>query len=267
MALRPRLPGLQLLVTTEADMFEQIALCWVNRQHPYDRMKVRGWSRNDIIAEVIHELSGHERDRKQVASHIQVLKGFSDPMPAGLWWSDPRTNFVPVAASTREQGVNQAATSTRGQVVNHTQVIKDFLAAGETRFAKRVDTEKASQVAMSRFTTLYENSIILTSSLHSPTPSQPLATPKTPLAPSQHHHIRPDPPPSQPRQPLLPNRIPPPPSHKHSFLLRPLQPRTPALLHHRTSTPSRRTAPLAHHIGGRLHAPLTRIAAPAHSGY
>ena len=43
---------------------------------PSGRRKINGWPFNEVVSELIYELTGHGRDRKSVSAHIQVLKGF-----------------------------------------------------------------------------------------------------------------------------------------------------------------------------------------------
>ena len=44
---------------------------------PSSRRKINGRSQNELVAELIYEVTGHKRDRKTVSAHIQVLKTFS----------------------------------------------------------------------------------------------------------------------------------------------------------------------------------------------
>lgn len=52
------------------------ALSWINKQHPRNQLKIGGWSHNQIISELIYELKGEVRSRKQVSSHLHVLEAF-----------------------------------------------------------------------------------------------------------------------------------------------------------------------------------------------
>lgn len=77
--------------------------------------------------------------------------------------------------------------------------------------------------------------------------------------------LRPGPPLSQPRQPLLQSRMQRSSRIKRTFRLRIRPPSCPALLQNRARGHDRLDAPRAHHLGGRLHASiLARLAEPAH---
>ena len=44
--------------------------------HPWNREKVNGRSRNELVSELIYELTGQRRDRKRVSCHTKELKDF-----------------------------------------------------------------------------------------------------------------------------------------------------------------------------------------------
>lgn len=50
---------------------------WASKYHVEDQRTYQRPSGNEVISELIYELTGQVRIRKEVASHVQVLKGWA----------------------------------------------------------------------------------------------------------------------------------------------------------------------------------------------